>query len=351
MSGLGEGVMLSKEEVAALIDLYWVKSGWCRDMKKIILILCVVIVLGFSLFTYQLALPTSTVTHSLETYSDLSFAVIGDIHGNQDSLQKAIRDLHSINPAMDALILNGDTVDQGIMKQYDTLNKTLLKNKALLPKTMIKNIGNHEFFNYNIEINSSEDVKLFINRYLEFAGEEKVYHDAWINGYHFISLGSEDGNSSTLDSIRAFISEKQKQWLKDKLAENYTLGKPMFVFLHQPLNSNPSNGWVGSDQSDEIKKILSQYPEVLLFSSHTHADLTEKSVVLNQPFTKVHTGAVHYTFVQSAQGQSRTREPLIKGLYILVNGNNVLIKGRDLKEKSWIFTTRVTSTLGPNKFE
>ena len=304
-----------------------------------------VIVLGLSLFTYQDSLPAGTITNSQVPDSDLSFAVLGDIHGNNDSFQTAIRDLYSINPAMDALILNGDTVDQGIMKQYDGLNKTMLKNMALLPKTIIKNIGNHEFFNYNIEINSPEEVKLFINRYLEFAGEEKVYHDAWIKGYHFISLGSEDGNSATLDSIRAFISEQQKQWLKDKLAEKYTLGKPIFVFLHQPLNSNPSSGWVGSDQSDEIKKILSQYPEGILFNSHTHGDLTEKSVMLNQPFTKVHTGAVHYTFVQGAQGQSRTREPLIKGLYIELNGNTVEIKGRDLKEKSWIFTTRITSAM------
>lgn len=309
-------------------------------MKKIVLILCVVIASGLSLFNYQLTIPASTVTYSQVPYPDLSFAILGDIHGNNDSFQKAIRDLHSINPTMNALILNGDTVDQGIKKQYDALNKTLLKNKSLLPKSMIKNIGNHEFFNYDIEINSPQDVKSFINRYLEFAGEEKVYHDTWINGYHLISLGSEDGNSLTLDSIRAFISEEQKKWLKDKLAESYTMGKPMFVFLHQPLNSSPNNGWVGSDQSDEIMKILSQYPEVILFSSHTHADLTEKSVMLNQPFTRVHTGAVHYTFVQH-EGQSRSREPLIKGLYIEVDGNTVVIKGRDLKEKSWIFTQKI----------
>lgn len=305
--------------------------------------LCIVIILGLSLFNYQLAIPTSTVTDLKVSYSDLSFAVLGDIHGNNDSFQQAIRDLHSINPAMDALILNGDTVDQGIKKQYDELNKTLLNNKTLLPKTMIKNIGNHEFFNYDIEINSPMDVKSFINRYLEFAGEEKVYHDKWVKGYHFISLGSEDGNSLTLDSIRAFISEEQKKWLKDKLAENYTLGKPIFVFLHQPLNSKPSNGWVGSDQSDEISKILSQYPEVILFSSHTHADLSANSVVFNQPFTRVHTGAVHYTFVQRAQSKSRTREPLIKGIYLEVNGNTVVIKGRDLKEKSWVFTQVVSA--------
>ncbi len=307
-------------------------------MKKLIFILMIIVVIGLSLVGNRPIVPPPKITNSETTHADLTFAVLGDVHDNNSSLQKAIYDLYSINPAMDALVLNGDTVDQGIVKQYSTLKRTLSKNRIYLPKVIIKNIGNHEFFNYNIETNSPVDVQNFINRYLEFAGEDKVYHDRWINGYHFISLGSEDGNSHTLDSIRAHISEEQQTWLKDKLAENHQPGRPMFVFLHQPLNSNPNIGWVGSDQSDEIKKILAHYPEVILFNSHTHADLSDSSVVFNLPYTKVHTGAVHYTIVQRTQGEGRTREPLIKGLYIEVYGKTVVIKGRDLKEKSWLFT-------------
>ena len=315
-------------------------------MKKTIFMLSVVLILGLSLFSQQPIVSSDTNSNPQVTQADLTFAVLGDVHGNNASLQKAIYDLHSINPAMNALVLNGDTVDQGITRQYTALEWTLLKNRSQLPQTIIKNIGNHEFFNYDIEINTPKDVEVFINRYLEFAGEEKVYHDRWLKGYHFISLGSEDGNSNTLDSIRAYISLVQQQWLKEKLAEKHVLGKPMFVFLHQPLNSNPNNGWVGSEQSEEIKKILAQYPEAILFNSHTHADLLDNSVVLNQPYTKVHTGAVHYTIVRRAEGQSRTREPLIKGLYIEVYGNKVVIKGRDLKEKSWLFTQVIPSKLG-----
>ena len=310
-------------------------------MKRIILILCFVIISGLSLLNNERVISSDKVTDPLVSSNDLTFAVLGDVHGNNDSLLTALRDLHNINPRLNALILNGDTVDQGIKKQYDELKKTLLKNKSILPKIIIRNIGNHEFFNYDIETNSPQDVEAFTNRYLEFAGEEKVYHDTWINGYHFISLGSEDGNSQTLDSIRAYISDEQQTWLKNQLAEDYIKGKPIFVFLHQPLNSNPNAGWVGSEQSEEIKKILSQYPEVVLFSSHTHADLNETSVVLNQPFTKVHTGAVHYTIVRNAQNQTRSREPYIKGVYVEVIGNGVVIKGRDLKENSWIFTEEI----------
>ncbi|HEX9027253.1 MAG TPA: metallophosphoesterase [Clostridium sp.] len=318
-------------------------------MKKIKLICStiVVVLIGIILVMYMnkpKAIDKSTV--SAVPDKDLTFAVLGDIHENIDSFQAAINDLYTINPGMDALVLNGDTVDQGIEKQYDSVKKVISENKDLLPKTIIKNIGNHEFFNYDIDVNSPEQVQTFINRYLEFSGEEKVYHDTWVNDYHFISLGSEDGNSETLDSVRAFISEDQQKWLKEALAEKYQKGKPIFVFLHQPLdsaNNSGNKGWVGSDQSNKIREILSQYPEVILFSSHTHRDLDSNSVKLDQPFTMIHTGAVHYTIIPDENSKGgRRQEPYIKGLYIEVDGNNVVVKGRDIKEKQWIFTKEIS---------
>ena len=38
----------------------------------------------------------------------------------------------------------------------------------------------------------------------------------------------------------------------------------------------------------------------------------------------------------------RRRESYIKGLYIEVNGNNVVVNGRNIKEKQWIFTKEVS---------
>ncbi|AWK52972.1 phosphohydrolase [Clostridium beijerinckii] len=318
-------------------------------MKKIKLICStiVVVLIGIILVMYMnKPKPMDKRVVSAVPDKDLTFAVLGDVHENIDSFQEAINDLYTINPGMDALVLNGDTVDQGIETQYDSVKETISKNKDLLPKTIIKNIGNHEFFNYDIDVNSPEQVQIFMNRYLEFSGEEKVYHDTWVNDYHFISLGSEDGNSETLDSVRAFISEDQQKWLKEALAEKYQKGKPIFVFLHQPLdsaNNSGNKGWVGSDQSNKIREILSQYPEVILFSSHSHRDLDSNSVKLDQPFTMLHTGAVHYTIIPDENSKGgRRQEPYIKGLYIEVDGNNVVVKGRDIKEKQWIFTKEIS---------
>ena len=312
---------------------------------KIISIVGVLILAILSIIWASKPRPISknTKTVTATSNSDLSFAVLGDVHENIDHFQEAINDLYTINPVMDALILNGDVVDQGLDEEYRSVEKALEKNKDLLPKTIIKNIGNHEFFDYKIETNSKEQVQGFINKYLEFAGEKKVYHDKWVNNYHFISLGSEDGNSETMNSVTAFISTEQLEWFKEKLAEKYEKGKPIFVFLHQHLDY-PNSSWVGVQQSEELKEILSQYPEVVLFSSHTHRDLTEDSVVLNKPFTIVNTGAVHYTIIpdsSSENGFIRDRS-FIKGVYIEVNGNNVTIKGRDIKEKQWIFSKDIS---------
>ena len=314
-----------------------------KKIKALGLITIIVIALVSSIFANKPRLVNNNDNQIEKTLdADLAFAVFGDVHENINHFQEAIDDFYKINPELDALILNGDSVDQGLDKQYNSMKKALKKNKDLLPEIIIKNIGNHEFFDYDIETNSKDQVQGFINKYLDFAGEEKVYHDKWINGYHFISLGSEDGNSETINSVTAFLSNEQIQWFKEKLAEKYEKGKPIFVFLHQQLEY-PNSSWIGVQQADEIRNILSEYPEVVLFSSHTHRDLNESSVDLNKPFTIVHTGAIHYTLVYDSTKEKglRREEHYINGIYVEVNGNNVKIKGRDIKEKEWKFNIDV----------
>lgn len=277
------------------------------------------------------------------TKPDLAFGVFGDVHENINHFQKAIDDFYKINPNIDALILNGDNVDQGIDEQYDSMNKILEKNKDLLPEIIIKNIGNHEFFDYNIETNSKEEVQGFIRNYLDFAGEEKVYHDKWIKDYHFISLGSEDGNSETMNSVTAFLSTEQLDWFKEKIAEKYEKGKPIFVFLHQQLEY-PNSKWVGVQQEEELRDILSEYPEAILFSSHTHRDLSDNSISLDKPFTIVNTGAVHYTLVidEYEERGIRREDDYISGIYVEVTGNTVTIKARDIREKQWRYNIEIS---------
>ena len=123
----------------------------------------------------------------VNTDSDLSFAVMGDIHNNTENFKNVVNEFYKLNPNMNALILNGDIVDEGKDEQYKSMKKVIDQNSNKIPEILIKNIGNHEFYNYDESSNSQEDIEKFTNKYLEFAGNDKVYNDMWIKGYHFIS--------------------------------------------------------------------------------------------------------------------------------------------------------------------
>jgi Icc protein len=309
-----------------------------KKTKKILYrILTILICAVFVLTIKSDVLYDNAVSTETEIRSGLAFSVLGDIHGDTEKLKTAIMDLYFIDSNMDALILNGDIVDQGIEKQYSSVEKILKSYSQRLPKKIIKNIGNHEFFDYDVGFNNQLNVDEFLKRYFEFSGENTTYHDKWINGYHFISLGTETGNTEELGAVKAYISEKQQNWLNSKLSEGYEKGKPIFVFLHQHLSSN-TKGWVGVEQGNELINILSSYPEVIIFASHTHASPEANAVTLGQPFTMVQTGAVRYTIVRNDSGERKNLYDVSYGVYVEVQGNKVIIKGRNFAARTWIYT-------------
>ena len=65
------------------------------------------------------------------------------------------------------MVLNGDTVDQGLESQYETMSKVLKKNKSKLPGTIVKNIGNHEFYDYDAKYNDPDGAELKIPALLD----------------------------------------------------------------------------------------------------------------------------------------------------------------------------------------
>lgn len=285
-----------------------------------------------------------SVDSQVNTSADLSFAVMGDIHNNTGNFKNTVDEFYKINPNMNALVLNGDIVDEGKDEQYKSMKKAIEKNSSKIPDILIKTIGNHEFYNYDESSNSQDDIDNFTNKYLEFAGYDKVYNDMWINGYHFISLGSDNLEGQDLNSTQASLSDTQLSWLKDKLKEDYVVGKPIFVFLHQPIETDFfGRQWYGVRQGDELKAILSNYPEVVIFSSHTHKEFGEDSIIENMPYTMVYTGAVGYTLVKdenSENGRSRNNN-INNSIYVEVEGNTVIIKERDIKNHKWVLSKKL----------
>ncbi len=280
--------------------------------------------------------------------NDVRFAVISDIHilASETAPMKfrtALDDLLvNQQPPLNLVVLNGDLGD-GTPKDYQMLYQILRSVRTSTGKTtpIVPLIGNHEFYKayhdpnsnaWNADTFPNQDTdSLALQRFLAFAERDKVYTDYYINGYHFIFLGSEKSRMSDLDiSDAAYLSETQLTWLKSKISENLTPGKPVFVFLHQPVFSSDSSANTKYHlvvQQEELAKILQSVPNVVLFVGHLHIKLGSPDSFVKDIFTM---------FNDSSASRVRQAPDASQGLIVEVKDGVVSVKGRDFLLHEWL---------------
>jgi 3',5'-cyclic AMP phosphodiesterase CpdA len=281
----------------------------------------------------------------------IAFAVISDVHiqSRVNALERfnnALLDLtENIQPKPDAIVMNGDLGD-GTPEDY-TLLSSIIKNRQLNTEgkpLWFATIGNHEFYNaYHDPLtnawspaafpNGDTDAKA-IERFTTFKQQEKVYNDTYIKGYHFIFLGSEKSVMSDKGiGESAYLSSEQLSWLDKKLQENYLKGKPIFVFLHQPLFTNTGNIGYYVIQREQLNNILKKYREIILFSGHLHLSLGSKATVKHNVFTIYNDSSTSRPISPDFKAETEKSE----GLFVEVFQDKVEVKGRDFINKTWIF--------------
>ncbi|GGO08165.1 metallophosphoesterase family protein [Saccharibacillus kuerlensis] len=181
-----------------------------------------------------------------------------------------------------------------------------------------------------------------MRRFAEATGEAAPYHDHWLGGYHFIFLGSETPHPKDCD-----LSAAQLEWLKERLAEEASPDRPVFVFLHQPLmdtvaGSMQEQGWYGVNQDAELKKVLTECPQAILFSGHTHWQLEAKRTMYDGQ------GVMPSMFNASSVGYLWTDQDDhltgSEGLQVEIYENRVVVRGRDFVRRSWIERAEYTVT-------
>jgi 3',5'-cyclic-AMP phosphodiesterase len=279
---------------------------------------------------------------------NVRFAVISDIHilANDTAPMKfraALEDLlMNQTPPLDLIVLNGDLGD-GTSKDYESLNQILRSVRMNTGKTIpiVPTNGNHEFYKayhdpYSNAWNSDtfpnqETDSQALQRFLAFAGRDTVYTDYTLNGYHLIFLGSEKSRMSDPDiGDAAYLSETQLTWLKSKISENLIPGKPVFVFLHQPVfssNSEAKSKYNLVVQQEELVKILQSVPNVVLFVGHLHIKLGSPDSIVKDTFTM---------FNDSSASRVRQAPEASQGLIIDVKEGIVNVKGRDFLQHEWL---------------
>jgi len=264
---------------------------------------------------------------SKDTSYKFSYMVFSDTHAVKQgdrqniALDNAMQDAVRNNAGSVSVV--GDITDYGTDEQYDVVMNTMNKYPKVEPNFAY---GNHE-------VRWVGGIEVAKSRFLNKTKMPDIYFDKWISGYHFIYLGSEAD-----DKDGAYISDTQLEWLKAKLAEGASKDKPIFLFLHQPLEDTVSQSHAYSSpfpynsdeaQDQKVKDIVGQYPQSVLITGHLHDDMRIPGNLYNeQYFTMIRDGSI----VDGAQA-------LLFDIY----ADRVVINGRDVNNRSTIASWTITN--------
>ncbi|OAS18008.1 hypothetical protein A8708_28790 [Paenibacillus oryzisoli] len=278
-----------------------------------------------------------------------SLSVLSDVHvgaRNSDSQKRfrsALADHAAIRPDSKLMVLNGDLTNGNPAD-----NKALMSiiDAATHPELHAA-IGNHEFYQMWATPSGGQDVTKLnpnwstpqaISLFKQMFNYNQLYHENVLDGYHFLFLGGEqyrDVDPSVHED--AYLSPEQLGWLQERLAnaDKHSPDKPIFVFLHQPIvhTIEGSDTELGVVQHEQLLAILSSYPNVVLFSGHTHWNLETTKQVNQLEFLAVGSSSVAEVWNGNNEPEgSKASQSLVVDVY----SDHIAIRGREHSEQRWI---------------
>jgi hypothetical protein len=231
--------------------------------------------------------------------------VISDVQGAIEEYKSAVGQLNAMPDPAGAMVVNGDYVDLGSQELYDEFAAAAQEVPHASGRTYYT-IGNHEMY-------GPEGSETYIERYLEFTGQENVWREEVVDGVPIILVNTEYYSDVDRGGVEPYvkISDEQLSWLDSRLAHWAKQGTPALVFNHQILPDTVSGSYSAWNQNDyydleAFAEVVGKYSNVVFFTSHTHmsleledwwgryrADGTDNAL----GFPVVNTGAITYNTV------------------------------------------------------
>ncbi|MBR2291966.1 MAG: metallophosphoesterase [Prevotella sp.] len=243
--------------------------------------------------------------YPLDQLSPDTRKLVSTVFRNKEYFQAALPFLASqSSKGLDALVMPGDLTNNGFQQEIDTLLKYYKNEPAINGKPFIYCSGNHDIFSEDEGAFTQKMKKAFDNTGAYDAddpdrgwGANDSRHSV-VGGIHFIQV-----NVNNYEWSNGVYSDDVKQWLDDELrvATTENPGKPVFVLSHLAIQ----NTVTGSDfyapttpdmvwACDYIKPILDKYPQAVLLSGHTHFSMNTERSILQDRFTMINMGVIHY---------------------------------------------------------
>ncbi|MGG7177695.1 metallophosphoesterase family protein [Clostridium paraputrificum] len=308
-------------------------------------VLVKIITIAFIITIVLPILPVSSITsrfinkdrsqwEQLKEVPNLRFAVLSDTHvgpgraAENGRLENAFRTIYDLDPKIHAISIVGDITDNGDQSEYNIFKSIVQKNK-LKETNLIVSMGNHDG---NTALSFTE------------ATGNSPRANRVINGYHFITL-SPRSSTTVYGGDRYNLDEK---WLNEQLdsATSEDPTRPIFVFSHHGLKDTVygTKDWYTPD----LKDLLSNYPQVIHFSGHSHFPLNDPRSIYQKDFTAINTSSNTYIELEPGMiyGTIPPKGENTSQMLILdVNGTKVKIRKLDLISGEYIGEDWVIDTL------
>lgn len=269
------------------------------------------------------------------------FVVVSDTHvgasassSSAVNFTNALNDIKTFFPDVNLVLNAGDFASDGGDSEFNRYFSILDAYKSDF--NFMNALGNHD-------VRWNTGWTDMYNRYMRhnaqyMGGTKDVYHDQWVEGYHYIVLNTEYDLKD-----RAFISNEQLQWLDKTMAEGAEKDKPIFVVLHQPLRDTyyNSNEWDAGMQDFALKEVLRKYPQTILFSGHIHNGLGTGEVIETEYGTVVDLPG----FLSNDYGDPRGQ----LGYHVAIYEDEVQLSMRDFASDEWLPTYNYVIDLNKNK--
>lgn len=241
---------------------------------------------------------------------NLVIGIVSDIHlRGADTAGTFIHTLEYFRSLkVDGVIIAGDMADQGLLPQLqvvaDAWFQVFPNNKGLDGKETAQLFiyGNHDVEGYTwggtiSSVGAETAQAQGIGRQAAAAWKQcfkEDYQPIWmktIKGYHFI--GAHWENQNHISGLADFLEEHNSELTAD--------GKPFFYIQHPHPKDTCNCAWAWGRDDGTVTKLLSNYPNAVAFSGHSHSPLDDDRDLWQGSFTSIGTSSLKYLYPMPAR--------------------------------------------------
>ena len=264
-------------------------------MKKISVLLCALILaLSFT------ACSNNKPSGNTEPQSDMyKFAVISDsqLIPNPQSytsvnLKAAFNAIKKEN--VDMVVFSGDIVEYGTEEAYEyykSLENQYFPTSDTNRPEFLYVMGNHETYR---PAGGAQNYDESAERFEQFLGQERNVLKK-LGDYYFIGISTESTELDGYFSPETIAFAKEK--IEESIAEDPT--RPVFISAHMAPADTVIWTEGGANANAQITGAFDEYPQVVLLTGHTHAQVASPKTIYQKDYTVLQSGAIAYTSLVS----------------------------------------------------